>query len=233
MAINPNNSLKARHISYCGASGAGKTVAVKCLSLVGDCAALFDPYGDYKLSRLKKLSGLGNGRIVHHYHTRRGFIKAFTEAWASGKKFAVAYQPQIAEDKLRAEAIWFAQVVWAAADGKRELHAVFEELGRYVESSGAERSKIGEIVTGGRKFGLIGHYVFQRPSEVPKTILGNCAEYVVGAQQAMIDVRRWVDELDCSIDEIASLDRLNTDRHKHFLHKKGGIRNYKLIEIRF
>lgn len=145
----------------------------------------------------------------------------------------MAYQPQVEDDALRSEAIWFAKVVWAAADGKRELHAVFEELGLYVESTGAERSEIGKIIKGGRKFGIVGHYLFQRPSEVPKTILGNCTEYIVGAQQAMIDVERWVKELDCSIDEIASLDRLNTDRHKHYLHKKGGIRNYKLIDIRF
>lgn len=233
MAINPNNSLDARHISYCGASGAGKTVAVKCLNLVGDMVAGFDPYGDYRASRLRKLSGLGNGRKTHHYTTRTTFLRAFIEAWASGKKFAVFYQPTVPDEKLRAEAIWFANVIWQAGDGNRELHVIFEEYGRYSEGTAAERSRIGEVVTGGRKFGLVGHYVFQRPSEVSKTIIGNCAEYVIGAQQAVIDAKRWIDELDCSMSEIVEMGNLNSKRTKHFLHKKGGIKNYKPISISF
>lgn len=233
MAINPNNSLEVKHISYCGASGSGKTAAVKRLGLVGEMVAGFDPYGDYRMGRLKSLSGLGNGRKTHHYGTRRGFLNAFIEAWASGKKFAVFYQPNIDEEGLREEAKWFAGVVWAAADGKRELHVIFEEYGRYAAGVAKEASRIGEICTGGRKFGLVAHYVFQRPSEISKTIIGNCAEYVIGAQQAMLDVRRWVDEIDCTVEEIAELDRLNTKRKKHFLHKKGGIRNYKQVSIQF
>jgi hypothetical protein len=233
MAINPNNSLDAMHVSYCGATGAGKTVAVKCLQLVGEQCAGFDPYGDYRASRLRKLSGLGNGRKTHHYSTRTGFLRAFIEAWASGKKFAVFYQPVVPDEQLRTEAIWFANVIWQAGDGNRQLHVIFEEYGRYSEGTAAERSRIGEIVTGGRKFGLVGHFVFQRPSEVSKTIIGNCTEYVIGAQQAMIDVKRWVDELDCSVDEIAAISRLNLKRKKFYLHKKGGIKNYKQIEIAF
>lgn len=233
MAINPNNSLDVRHISYCGASGSGKTAALKRLGLVGKMAAGFDPYGDYRMGRLKSLSGLGNGRRTHHYSSRQGFLNAFKDAWSSGKPFAVFYQPNVEENKLRAEAIWFANVMWAAADGKRELHVIFEEYGLYAEGTAKESSRIGEIVTGGRKFGLVGHYLFQRPSEVSKTIIGNCAEYLIGAQQAMIDAERWMKEIDCTINEISELGKLNTKRHKHFLHKKGGLRNYKQIDFSF
>jgi hypothetical protein len=233
MAINPNNSLDVRHKSLCGASGSGKTAALKCMGFVGDQVAGFDPYGDYRLGRLRSLSGLGNGRRTHHYTTRRTFLNAFIDAWKSGKRFAVFYQPQVEENKLREEAIWFANVIWAAADGNRELHVIFEEYGLYTEGVAKESSRIGQICTGGRKFGLIAYYLFQRPSEVSKTIIGNCTEYVVGAQQAMIDVERWVKELDCSVEEIAQLEKLNTKRKKHFLHKKGGIRNYKQVSISF
>lgn len=233
MAINPNNSLDAMHVSYCGASGAGKTVSVKCLKLVGEHCAGFDPYGDYRASSLRKLSGLGNGRKTHHYSTRRGFLRAFIEAWASGKSFAVFYQPVVPENKLRIEALWFAEVVWQASDGNRRLDVIFEEYGLYSEGTAAERSRIGEIAKGGRKFGIVGHYVFQRPSEVSKTIVGNCAEYVIGAQQAVIDAKRWIEELDCSMSEIIAIGKLNTKRRKHYLHKKGGIKNYKPITIDF
>lgn len=233
MAINPNNSLDNRHVSYCGTSGAGKTVAVKLAGLVGKCAAIFDPYGDYRPTRIKKLSGIG-GRKVYHYETRRGFLAAFIAAWQSNKPFLVAYQPKTAnQQELRIESIWFASVVWSAADGNRELHAVFEEIGKYTESAGAERSKIGECVTGGRKFGLVCHFVFQRPSEVPKTLITQCAQYIVGAQQSMVDVRYWVNVLDCSENEVTRLGQANQPRKKYYIHKTDGIGNHKEISLSF
>lgn len=234
MAINPNNALPLRHVCYCGASGAGKTVAVKQGGKVGKCAAILDPYGDYLPGRLRTLSGLGNGRRVHHYTTRRGFLAAFADAWKSGKGFAVAYTPKVADSAaLRQEAIWFANVIWAAGDGKRELHAVFEETGKYVETAGAERSRLGELATGGRKFGIVCHWVFQRPSEVPKTIISMSAEQFVGAQQAIIDAKRWQTELDCGIDEIIALGKQNMPRKKFYLHKTEGIGNYRQIALSF
>ncbi|WP_394131660.1 hypothetical protein [Shewanella maritima] len=233
MAINANNALEVRHKSYCGASGSGKTAAFKRLQLYGQHIAGFDMYSDYKKGGLRKLSGVGDGRAVHHYTTRQTFLRAFTEAWASGKRFAVFYLPHVEKSQMRKEAIWFANVVWAASDGNRELHVVFEEYGKYAEGTAAERSRIGEIATGGRKFGLVGHYLFQRPSEVSKTIIGNCAEFIVGAQQTKLDARKWVDELDCDIGEIIELDRLNKKRQKFYLHKTNGIGNYKQVNVQF
>ncbi|MDR8523847.1 hypothetical protein [Shewanella fidelis] len=232
MAINPNNSLDNNHTCYCGASGAGKTVAVKRFGLVGRNAALFDPYGDYRASRVRKLSGLG-GRPVHHYKTRNGFKKAFIAAWSSGRSFAVAYQPDAKGDALRVEALWFGKLMWAASDGNRRLDLVFEETGKYTDTTGAERSILGEIASGGRKFGLVAHWVFQRPSEVPKTLIANATRYVVGEQQAMLDARRWQAELDCSIDEIVELGQLNKKRTKYFLDKTKGIGNYKKVSVSF
>ena len=233
MAINPSNEHDNLHVCYCGASGSGKTVAVKRAGLVGKHAAIFDPYGDYRMGKLKALSGLGNGRKVHHYKTRNNFLKYFIEAWGSGKPFAVAYQPEVSAEKLRDEALWFAGIMWAAADGNRVLHVVFEELGKYTETSGADRSKLGEIASGGRKFGLIAHWVFQRPSEVPKTIIANATRHFIGEQQAMVDARRWQDELDCPMAEIIKLGKLNKKREKHFLYKTKGIGNYQNKVYRF
>jgi hypothetical protein len=226
MAINAQNHHDNLHTCYCGASGCGKTVAVKMAGLVGEKAAIFDPYGDYVMGSLKSLSGLGNGRVVHHYKTRKTFVKYFVQAWKSGKGFAVAYKPEVSAEKLRDEAIWFANVIWAAGDGNKVLDVVFEELGKYTDTSGTDRSRIGEIASGGRKFGLIGHFVFQRPSEVPKTIIANSTRHYIGEQQAMVDARRWQDELDCPMAEVIELGKLNQKRVKHFLYKTRGIGNY-------
>lgn len=234
MAINPNNALPLRHISYCGASGSGKAVAVKLLGKVGKRAVIFDPMGDYLPSRTRKLSGLGHGRKVHHYYSRKGFANAFLEAWKSGREFAIAYtSPHSDIELLRADALWFGQLVHAASDGKRELHAVFEELGRYSTNATADRSILGWIANVGRKFGIIAHWVYQRPMQIPKTFIDDCDVLVVGAQNTVKDAKRWVEELDCSLEEIIQLGVKNEKRKKHYLLKEGGIGNYKQVSLSF
>lgn len=235
MAINPNNAHKMQNVCYCGTSGAGKSVAVKLMGFIPDRepVAILDIYGDYLPSMKRKLSGLG-GRKVYHYTTRTTFYRAFIDAWSSGKPFAVAYQPQCKNaDDYKAESAWFADLVWNAADGNRRLHVVFEEMAKYMDGTGKASNRIGEIATGGRKFGLVNHFVFQRPTEVPKTIITQSIVKVVGAQEAMIDARRWAEELDCDVSEIAALGPMN-EREKnklYYLVKRAGIGNYKLESV--
>jgi hypothetical protein len=233
MAINPNNGLDPLGACYCGTTGAGKTVAVKLMGLLGKCVAIFDVYGDYRPNRIRKLSGLG-GRKVYHYSTRHTFLKAFAEAWASGKAFVVAYQPdfQTAED-YKTESSWFADVMWKASDGNRRLDVVFEEMAKYIDSTGKATGRIGEIATGGRKFYLVWHFSFQRPSEVPKTFITQAEYLVVGAQRAVLDAKRWSEELDCEVSEIVELGSLNQKRKKFYLVKRGGIGNYEQKSISF
>lgn len=237
MAINPNNAHAVEHACYCGTSGGGKTVAVKLLGLIPDSepVAILDIYGDYLPNRRRKLSGLG-GRKVYHYTTRMTFYRAFVDAWSSGKPFAVAYQPQCdsAED-YKTESAWFADLIWKASDGQRRLHVVFEEMAKYMDGTGKASNRIGEIATGGRKFGLVCHFVFQRPTEVPKTLITQAAVLVVGAQQAMIDAKRWAEELDCSLDEIKRLGDLNQQAKntKYYLVKRAGIGNYQQTSLSF
>lgn len=234
MAINPNNSLPLKHACYCGASGAGKTTAVKLLKKVGAQAVLFDPMGDYTPSRVRKLSGLGNGRTVHHYTSRAGFLAAFSDAWRTKKTFAIAYTPKAEQgEALRAEALWFGDLVWKASDGKRELHAVFEEVPRYSNNPVADKSILGAIASAGRKYGIVAHWVFQRPTQIPKTFINDASEYIVGAQQSMKDAKRWAEELDCDLAAIVELGRLNKPREKHYLHKKEGIGNFEKVVLRF
>lgn len=232
MAINPDNSLDCFHVAYCGSSGSGKGVALKLAGHVGSRVAIFDVYGEYRASPIKALSGIGKGRKVHKYTTRRTFTAAFVAAWKSGKGFAVSYHPNEKADR-RKEAIWFAGLIWAASDGKRRLDAVFEEMGTYSDTSGTDGSLIQEIATGGRKYAIHAHFLFQRPQQVPKSIINQCTNMFVGAQEAMSDVKHWCDRLNCSQAEIIQLGKQNQKRHKFYLHKSAGVGNYKPIDYKF
>jgi hypothetical protein len=225
MAINPDNSLDCFHTSYCGATGAGKGVALKLMGRVGVRAAIFDPYGEYRAGTLRKLSGLGEARKVHQYTTRKTFLNAFIAAWASGKGFAVSYFPSNTLAR-RAEALWFADIMWKAADGKRRLDVIFEEMGTYMETSGTDGSIIQEIATGGRKYAIHAHFLYQRPQQVPKSIINQCPYMIIGAQEAMSDVKHWCDRLNCSINEVIELGKLNEKRKKYYLVKSQGVGNY-------
>lgn len=238
MAINKDNELKARHTCYLAGTGGGKTAAVNLLKLVGDQVAIFDLYGDYRFDGRKKshFNGLG-GRAVYHYTNRKGFATAFVDAWRSGKKFVVAYSPEFPKSlqgaKLKAakqaELYWFGHLIWEAADGNRELNVVIEELAKLVETAGKDDSIIGELATGGRKFGLVLHTVFQRSQEVPKTIWNNSPRKVLGAQESQADAKRISIELDADIDDVYLISQLNSkyenERLYYLVKSKGGIGN--------
>ncbi|MGL1956283.1 MAG: hypothetical protein OCD00_03050 [Colwellia sp.] len=232
MAINEQNFRSAQMTSICCATGGGKGIAVTSLGLIPlkSCVVVFDPYGEYK-------TRFGN-RACHQYKSKRGFARAFRDAWQSNKPFVLSYFPQ--GDRLH-EMEWFGGLVWAAANGGRVLYPVFEEYGKCVESISKDETIVGEIYSGGRKFGLRGIAIFQRSAEVPKTIWGNSQIKVIGAQEYTADAKRIVDQLGCPIDEVAELSTLNEaftmyapklDDHvrtkTHYLMAKG-FRNYKKV----
>lgn len=201
MAINNSNRHSARHACITCATGNGKGIAVTSLVYPStSCLAVFDPYGEY--------DGRFGRRKAFSYRTRRGFARAFAAAWKSHRPFVVVYHPQADRDRLE-EMEWFGQLMWMASDGNRVLHVLFEEFGKCTESISKDDTIAGEIATGGRKFGMIAGYVFQRSAEVPKTIWGNCPIKVIGAQEYTADVKRIQDQLGCSADDVAELGRLN------------------------
>lgn len=238
MPVNENNSLKAKHVCYLAGTGGGKTTAVKLLGLVGEHVAIFDMYGDYKYDGRKNSPFNGiNNRPVYHYQTRAKFVQAFAAAWRSGKKFIVAYSPQFSpalkgsklKDARIAELHWFAQVMWMATDGNRELHVIIEELAKLASTAGKDDTIIGEMATGGRKFGLVLHTIFQRSQEVPKTIWNNSPRKVLGAQESRHDAKLISVELDAEIADVIQLSKQNAayeDERLYYLVKsRGGIGN--------
>ena len=124
------------------------------------------------------------------------------KAWKSGKAFRVSYKPKAPSRK---EMLWFCELMWEASDGNRRLDVVIEELARSVETAGKEDSRLGEMLTGGRKFGIVVHSVFQRSTEVPKTIISQSPFKIIGLQQSRADAKRMADECDIQIEEIGKL----------------------------
>lgn len=202
MAINPKNHWSPQHASITCATGNGKGIGVTSLGWYNPKAPLiiFDPYGEYdtKFGKHK----------CHNYRTRRGFALAFARAFKQNKPFVLSYTPQ--DDKDPAiECEWFANLAWTASDGNRLLYVLFEEYGTLVTSTGKESGKVGEIVTGGRKFGLRAGFIFQRSAEVPKTIWGNTKIKIIGAQEFTTDCKRIKDQVGCSIEDVQELGSLN------------------------
>lgn len=216
MAINPNTARNAMHMSICMMTGAGKGIALNSLNLIPKQhpIVIFDPHGEHD-----KIAG----RKVYQYKTKMNFAKTFNFAWRSGKPFAIAYSPNIkAKDEkshkklLQVAAEWFAKLVWAASDGNRILYALFEEYGEYCDGIGDDKTTIGKIWTGGRKFGIRGIAVFQRSATVSKTIWGQSPIKVLGAQGYENDIQRCMEATGCSHKDMVDLAHRNKALQMHY-----------------
>ncbi|WP_417842147.1 hypothetical protein [Terasakiella sp.] len=201
---NSNNRLSAQHALFVGSSGSGKTTGVKQTGVIKstDQVALFDPYLDYDTLC---------GREIRRYTSLAAFARALFAARAtkSARGFKIAYSPKDGANAKNLEA--FSKVIWGAGDGehKKPLKVVFEELAKCVNTSGAARGAFGEILTGGRKFGIHAICIFQRGQEVPKTVMGQSPIKWVGRQERRKDAVYLSDELDLPLDDIIKLPRFH------------------------
>jgi len=225
MAINKDNSLDALHCCYTAGTGGGKSVAVQYAGQVPEkpCLAIFDPYLDYEYERGNPKNRGFAGKKVHHFDTRASFVKNFSKAWKSNRPFRVAYSPK---NPSREEMIWFCDIMWAACDGNRRLDMVIEELARWTQSIAKDNSRLGECLTGGRKFGLVVHTVFQRSTEVSKTVLSQSPFKVIGIQESRSDAERMGKECDLTLDDIKSLVPLT------YFRATGGLGNVGRLDLR-
>ncbi len=223
---NQNNKLSENHWLVVGSSGSGKTTAVKQLGIVKatDQVAIFDPYLDYE-----ELCS----REVRRYTTLSSFARALFSARAAkqSRGFKIAFSPSDGANPKNLEA--FSKIVWGAGDGKHKkpLKVVMEELAKCVTTSGKATGAFGEILTGGRKFGLEAICIFQRGQEVPKTIVGNCPNKWVGRQQRLNDAVYLSKELDFPVDAIKGLPRyhylVKTNDHDIGEHGSGKLRKLR------
>ena len=220
--VNPRNELSNQHCFYVATSEGGKTSAVKNMPrekrmLNKQSYVFFDPFGDY--------SGNFKGQKVTHYEKRKDFYKALLVARSQKTHFRIAYKPLVITPD---EIDFFCGCVWSIGDGKKPFHIILEEVAQFVNSSGNATGYLNNVISVGRKFGLMVSFVFQRGQAIPKTIIGNCAYKWVGMQEREKDAKYLSEETGLPFKEILLLNKL------HYLYKKPGDRaNFEKGVIKF
>jgi hypothetical protein len=132
------------------------------------------------------------------------FVKALIRARKRGQSFKLAYIPKGGATAEELE--FFSSVVWSVGNGKAsKLHVIIEELASCVETSGKLKGRAGELLRGGRQYGLVVHTVFQRGQEVPKTVTEQSSVWWVGAVNSMSDANWLADKRGLDVDTIAGL----------------------------
>lgn len=199
--INSNNELDAFHSLHVSSTGGGKTSSINKLKIVsrGDQVVLFDPYEDYE-----KIDGCK----VYRFRSLAKFAAALYKGRATNKPFKLAYTPQEANHKTIEQ---FSAVVWGAGNGahKKLLHVIYEEMAKSAKSAGKLEGYAGHVATGGRKYAIAAHYLFQRGQEVQKTIFGSCPYKWVGYQEREKDSKYLSDEIGLDLAAIKALEKLD------------------------
>lgn len=163
MPINPNEDLENNHILAIGKSGSGKTFFIKNLDLIkkrGSRVVYWDPYESHD---------------CHYSKSLGGFARVFLAAIKSGKGFKIGLSVNPTLESFEK----FCQMVWVAADGKKQLIVVVEELADVSKPSKASEYW-GQLTRVGRKYGLIVIPATQRPQEVDKTVFTQVSRVWVG-----------------------------------------------------
>jgi hypothetical protein len=197
--VNSDPSHDAEHVIYIAGTGGGKTSAVKYLGLVpkGAQVVFFDPYRNYADKKFQ-------GQTCHATRSRVTFVKSLLMARQQGKAFKLAYVPT--NGAVAEELEFFSAVVWAMGNGRApKLHVVIEELASCVETSGKLKGRAGELLRGGRQYGLVIHTVFQRGQEVPKTVTDQSPVWWVGSVNSTTDAGWVAERKGVDINDIASL----------------------------
>ncbi|PKF77318.1 hypothetical protein CW749_22465 [Vibrio sp. vnigr-6D03] len=206
--INSNPSHDAEHTIYVAGTGGGKTSAVKHLGLVPKTAqaVFFDPYRNYSGAKFQ-------GQMCHGTSSRAAFIKSLVLARRRRGSFKLAYVP--AHGATNDELEFFSSVVWSLGNGNApQLHVVIEELASCVETSGKLKGRAGELLRGGRQYGLVIHTVFQRGQEVPKTVTEQSSVWWCGAVNTKSDAQWLADKRGLDVNVIAGLKSAKVNKKR-------------------
>ncbi|WP_394126949.1 hypothetical protein [Vibrio hepatarius] len=192
--INPNNALKGLHTSYIANTGSGKTQAVIQMGLIPRASQviLFDPAEDYTV-----LSGLK----VRRFYDMRQFMLAVMKARRKRASFRLSLTVEPTKHNL----LTFCTFAWTLGDGGRLLHVVLEELVACELGSGKAEGALNKISVLGRKYGFILHTVYQRPQQVPKTLISSSNRIWCGKQKTTLDAKCIAGEVDLEVSQIKTL----------------------------
>lgn len=191
MAKNPNQELPNKHVIYIATSGAGKSQALGANPDYQQAkrVLLWDTHQDFKATRFSTIAELA---------------RAVKAAESKNINFRYAYSGPRKDSAFN----HFCRIVWAIADGNKLLRVVIDELADVTGGPGKERGPLGELLRGGRKFGLIVHCTATRAAEIPKTIFTQSKIKYVGIQDSISDAKTMADVLMIKPDNILNLENL-------------------------
>lgn len=199
MAINPNETLKSKHKVFMGTSGSGKTWKFK--QMLRDSpksnVLVFDPVAVY-------------GDVLEYVENFKDLVRKVTRAIDNNEVFRFAYRGKPQEYNN------FCELVWLSADGDKNLIFGNEEAGGYLDNSAKPSDRWYDIVTIGRKFGLVMVTVAQRPQSINKTVYDESQYAFIGhcKGRAKIYVER---------EFMVNIDLIGHETYNYFLSDNSGV----------
>ena len=189
---NPDEGLANLHTTYVASSGGGKTqaMAANIQSVKGKKRVLvWDTHGSFKGMVCKTLAEFGRALIQHD----------------DSNDFSICYQGKGGQANFSI----FTAMVLEFSRGDKITYVMIDEVADCTESIGKDRSGFGELLRGGRKFGLRIHSTAVSVAEVPNTVWRESKTKYIGQQDNVSDLKRCADALvDASNDDIQALEPL-------------------------
>ena len=189
MAVNQNPSLPNKHTLYCATSGGGKTQAMASnLPRVKTKILFWDTHKTFRADSADTVAD----------------FKRKVAAGIRGKKtFRISFTGRGTPENFDQ----FCKVAWMIADGNQVLHVVIDELSE-VTDKGKALKYFGELLRGGRKFGVILHISANALPEVPTTVRRETMIKWAGIQQTYTDKKLLADFMSVKPEEFDKLEPL-------------------------
>lgn len=178
MPDKPNESLSNNHTIFVASSGGGKTQAMvqKIKQIKGKKRLIcWDTHASFKGKKLKNIIELVE-ELIKNY---------------DNDDFCICYQGKGGEQNFKK----FTDMIWEFARGDKITHVVVDELADCTESIGKDRTGFGNLLRGGRKFGLVVYSTAVSVAEIPNTVWRESRTKYIGQQDNMSDIKRCADAL--------------------------------------
>jgi hypothetical protein len=114
----------------------------------------------------------------------------------------------------------FCRLVWAMADGFKVTYVGIDETAEVTEAIGKDKTPLGELMRGGRKYGLRVHVTAIRSAEIPKTVYSQAKIKWIGVLDSTSDAKVAADFLMIDYRQILDLDSMARHEHEAYFYVK-------------
>lgn len=185
-----NEALTVNHCLFVGTTGSGKTYQIKRHRAlrIAKRVLIWDPDGTYKLKGMKRAKSADE-------------IKQFLQ----GKPYSFNFTISLEADTIsEAEFEKFCAIALTVAHAKYPLAIIIEELAD-VARIGKASPNWGQLSRKVRKYGGIIIAASQKPQEIDKTFIDQCAVFGVGLLKTKTTRKYAAEMLDITEDELKTL----------------------------